>query len=745
MKPSKFIFLLSLVGIACGADQNIRGVLQDPSGSPVPGARVECGGKAITSGQDGRFEFPGASRCAARVTAAGFETKQLILVAGSETSVPLAMAGVSERIVVSATRSETTVEEAGVAASVLTRSNLEQRDYPMVLDALRELPGMSVVQTGRRGAQTSVFTRGAESTGTLVLLDGVPMNDPGGEINFGNLTSSAVDRIEVVRGPESALFGAEASAGVIQMFTRRGNPESNTPHASVSYERGSYQTDRWVASLTGGGAGGRFDYSLNTEQSHTTGEYTNDFSRNTTGTANLGFRLSPATEIRGLVQSFDSHLGTPGEVGYGVVDLDANQESRDYVASVRVNDVRSQHFVQHASFDFHRLRDYYVDNGLGGPYQVAALVRDQATPQARTYLVRLLDPNNLPSASTLAANQRIVSMTDYLWASDPYESLTSRKHAEYQGTLTHSTGSLVGGYEYERQDGDLSGYQVSRDNHGIFLHEQQRVGQRLFLAGGIRAEHSSAFGYKVAPRGAASYRLVGEHGVFSSTYLRTSAGRGITEPSLLQNFAKSDWYAGNPNLRPEKTASYEAGLVQEWLGRRVRSEVAFFDNSFKDLITFVTLPNPPYGSWANVEASRARGLEFSSRARVNKYITAGAAYTRLWTRIITSNSPTSQVTGVGQELARRPRNSGSLWLAASTKRWGFQTGGIMVGERQDTDILGITRNAGYQTMYAGGSYKLNRHVTPYLRIENLLDARYCEVLGYPAPARHIAGGMRLEW
>ncbi len=131
---------------------------------------------------------------------------------------------------------------------------------------------------------------------------------------------------------------------------------------------------------------------------------------------------------------------------------------------------------------------------------------------------------------------------------------------------------------------------------------------------------------------------------------------------MLQNFARDPYFTGNPDLRPEKTTSYEAGLVQEWFGRRARTEVAVFHNSFDDLISFVSLPPPVWGSWRNVDASRARGLELSGRARLSGSVTLTAAYTRLWTRVIRSGSPASPFYAVGQELARRPGNSGSLSL-----------------------------------------------------------------------------------
>jgi vitamin B12 transporter len=122
----------------------------------------------------------------------------------------------------------------------------------MLADVLRDIPGLQVSQYGPPGSLAQIFTRGAERTGTLVLVDGVPLNDPGGELHAEHLSSEGIDRVEMVRGPESALFGAEAAAGVIQIFTKHGDPEDTIPHGFVSYERGSFQTDRWIANLTGG-------------------------------------------------------------------------------------------------------------------------------------------------------------------------------------------------------------------------------------------------------------------------------------------------------------------------------------------------------------------------------------------------------------------------------------------------------------------------------------------------------------
>ncbi len=734
------VFVLLLVGALRGLSQQpqVEATVLDSSGRAIGRARVECGGRTALSAPDGRVAFSRIESCEATVSAAGFETRRIRLVSGAPATVELAVGHLSERVVVSATRRETTVEEAGVAASIVSAAELQQRGYPMVLDVLREIPGLHVAKFGRHGAQTQVFTRGAQRTGTLVMIDGVPVNPPGGDMNFAHLQSSSVERVEIVRGPASALFGAEASAGVIQIFTRRGEAERKVPRGSLSYERGDFQTDRWIATLAGGIAGA-VDYALGAEQFHTAGEFPNDFYRNTTGTANVGVRLSAATQLRGLVRSLDSALGVPNRVAYKLIDFDAHRTTREYTSALQLHDARGPRFSQAASFGFHRTRDLFVDARRDGPYTVAALV----TGASQVRLVELIDPRRLPlPPSEIPPGARLVTRTVRLNPlAAPSLSITSRANLEYQGTVSHRNGGAVFGYEYESQGGTVSGRDVDRNNHGAFVHKQQTVGGRFFLSGGVRLEQNSVFRTKLTPRGGASIRLL------EATFVRFSAGRGITEPSLLQSFARDSTFVGNPSLRPEKTTSCEAGVVQELFQKRLRVEAAAFHNSFRDLIVFVSLPLPAPATWQNVEASRARGLEFSAQSRLPKHVSVSGSYTFLRSRITRSNAPNSPVTGVGQELLRRPRHSAAVSLSVAPPRWSFQAGAVLMGERQDMDGagFGLTRNPGYQAVYAGGSFRLSAHSELLLRADNLLNSRYQEVLGYSSLSRALRGGLRVQW
>lgn len=733
------LVLLALSLALCASEtSDIHGTIVDPSGRPVEGAQVTCASQSVYSNAEGRFTIPGIDACDARAEKLGFNPQTAHLASQSANKIALLIAGPVETVVVTATRTETTPEQAAVAADVITGQRVAALDYPPIFDVLRDIPGLQVSQYGPTGSLAQVYTRGADRTGTLVLLDGVPLNDPGGELHLEHLTTQDIDRIEVVRGPQSALFGAEAAAGVIQIFTKRGDPEDVVPHGSVSYERGSFQTDRWIANLAGGD-GGRFDYALSASQLHTVGEFQNQYDRDSTGTANLGYRISNATEMRGVFRIYDDHVGVPGQVAYGIDDPIPNEETRNETVSLRLDDSRGTNYLQQFTFGFNRLADRYNDDEPFGSQQLAALVRNVGGPVPRVYFVTLVNPLSPPSPSQIPPGLQLVTTSAFFGPSDSLN-ITERKTAGYQGTLSHHGGVVVFGYDYQDQSGDVSGTVASRNNHGFFANAQQSFGERIYLSGGARVEHSSAFGTIGSGRGGASVRLAHEHGALSSAFFRAGAGRGVTEPSLLEDYVQSPYFHGNPALRPEETTSYEAALVGEWFSHRIRTEVAAFRSSFHNLIAFVG------DSWQNVEASWARGVESSVEARFVKHILVRGDYMRLYTRVTNSTSPLSSTTGIGEELVRRPRNSGSVSVALTPRRWSFVMGGRFIGERQDADFtFGVTRNPGYQFLYASASFQATKHVTPVLRIDNLVNERYEEVLGYQALPRNVIGGVRIHW
>ncbi|MGH9591703.1 MAG: TonB-dependent receptor [Bryobacteraceae bacterium] len=703
----------------------VRGIVSDPSGRPVEGAQAVCGSETKSTDARGIVEFD--APCKATVTKPGFADQTADISASGDTQIALRLATASERVVVTATGAPLAIEDAGVAADVFTTKDFAPARGPFAADLLRDVAGLAVVQTGQNGGLTSLFSRGGDANTALVLLDGVPITEPGGSLDLVHLTSAGLDRMEVIRSPESALFGAEASSAVIQIFTRHGDTEATRPHGSLTYERGSFSTDHWTGALDGGLAQ-RIDYAFTSDQFRSTGEFPNDAYRITSGTANVGFKLSDKTSLRAVYRTFDSYTGAPGQTFYGLTNLDANETARDSAVSVRLDDTRGSRFTQRALFGYHRYRDIFSDN-VSESYDVAALVRTVPGPNPRVYLVRQVPP----STTVADPGTTLVDSPQFLFAF-PGLTITDRTSASYQGTLAHRGGELVFGYEYERQAGLISATNVARNNNGMYAHEQYALTRRIFLTGGARLEHSSTFGEKFAAQGAATFRLPTE------TYLRITAARGIKEPALIENFANETFYVGNPSLRPEKTDTLEVGLSREWFDRRLRTEVSYFRNLFTDLIEFDSSVFP--GTWQNVNRSWARGMEASASFRLARAVTIRGEYTKLGTRITVSDTPGE----LGTELLRRPRNSGSVSLELTPRRWTLIAGARFVGERQDNDfVFGVNRNPGYQYVYAGASWQAAKHVAPYVRVNNALDSQYQEALGYSALSRSVLGGVRLTW
>jgi len=662
----------------------VPGSVSSPTGQPAAGAPVTCASETNTTDPHEVPDFPRACKT-------------------------------SESVVVTATRAPLAVEESGVAASVFTAKDFEPARGAFVQNLLRDVPGVAVVQQGRNGGLTSLFVRGGDSDSALVLLDGVPVTEPGGGLDFVHLTSPGLERMEVISGPESVLFGAEASSAVIQMFSERGDPEARHPHGTLAYERGSFSTDHWTAGLNGGFAD-RLDYAFTSNQFRTTGEFPNDAFRITSGTANVGYRFSDATQLRAVYRTFDSYTGVPGQVAYGLTNFDAKEKDRDATVSVRLDDRRGTRFSQRVQFGYHRYRDTFSDN-VEEDYDVSAFIK---TDGLKTYFAGLAPagaPGSVPGFGELFASSGFT--------------FTDRTSAGYQGTVSHHGGALVFGYDYERQAGLISGTNVARDNNGGYVHEQYALTPRIFVTGGVRLEHSSTFGNKFTPRGAVTFRLPTE------TYLRLSLARGIKEPALIENFANESSFVGNPRLKPEKTDSFEAGLSHEWMGKRVRTDIAYFRNQFQDRIEFTFSRNP--ATWENISKSWARGVELSGSAKVWRFVNARANYTKLYTRNVTSLSD--------PELVRRPRNAGSVSVELAPRRWSLMAGARFVGERPEDDFVfsAINRNNGYENVFVNASFRVTPHVELHVRVDNALDEAYQEVLGYSALSRNATGGLKFTW
>jgi vitamin B12 transporter len=740
--------LTFLLFLLASPPEVVKGIVLDPAGRVVTDAKVEVYGSGfagtVPTDASGVFsieEIP-AGTYSLRVTASGFAvyTASLDVPSGS-LKVLLRLAPHSEDVIVTTTQVETPLSMLGVSATVVDREQINQQQAAPIYEMLRDVPGLAIANTSRRGGTTSLYTRGGGTDANLLLVDGVQVNDPGGNFNFAHLMPTNVDRIEIVRGPQSASYGSNAAASVIQVMSHQGTPEEGLLSGFASMEGGTFATYRNRIGVSG--AARAFDYSLGAERLRTQGSYANDTYRNLTLSGNAGYHLNANSQLRVTLRTIDSRVGVPNKVAYGLLDSDAFRTGMNVIGGARYEQAGDR-YSQRVQLGFTRYRDYFQDNFPEGPFNIGAIV--SGTPGARgsagVHLVRFLSSTDLRAGSfVIPADARLVRRTVSISATAPLKTITERRTAEYQGDWNYSgTGSLGFGYDFQQERGITDIAPPLRNNHGLFANHQHSIGQRLFLTESIRLEDNSVFHKKATPRFAASYLVT------HSTRFKASAGTGISEPSFLQNFANDPTFVGNRALRPERSRNIEAGVERHFFGSALVLDETVFDERFRDLIVFVFLTPPQIPTWMNLEGSRARGLESSARLRV-RWIKITGQYTFLDTRVTAAASPLSATTGIGQEPPKRPRHSGSIDTTAMFRRGFINLDTTFVSERQDSDGVGfgIVRNPGYERVDLGGSYALSPAIDLFARVENLLNRRYEEVLGYTSLRRNALLGMNVRW
>ena len=593
-------------------------------------------------------------------------------------------------IVVTATGVPTRADRLPVSTTVLKGADLRARGILTVSDALRLVPGASVVETNSYGSQTSVFLRGGESDYTKVLIDGVPQNAPGGAFDFSNLSTENIDRIEVVSGPVSVLYGSDAVSGVVQVFTRDGRGPA---HALVEAHAGTYGTTD--LGLRAAGGGDRASFSIGASRFSSDGSLPlNNEYRNTT--LNGQFRLRPdhATEATLSVRYGDAPYHFP----------------TDYTGA---SSSKFQHQLDRgpsAGLDLSRTLSPAVDLHLDGTWH-----RDNYQ-----YSV-------VPNDSTDFVNSAYASSD---WVTR--QGLAGRAVAHLSSGNVLTAGTT---FEHQQMTGTTLGGTKMRDNGAGYAELVTGLDRALSLTAGARVDDNQRFGTYGTYRAGASYAPAAD------TRFHASVGTAFKEPSLFQNYA-TGFTVGNANLKPEHTLSWEAGVEQS-LGGNFVARVTYFSQRFRDLINYS--PTGPV-NYDNVPASWARGLEAGLRTRLGTWGTVSASYTYLQTRVTAGDPGGTALFRTGEPLVRRPAHSATV--AATAGIPGGGSAGVTlayVGRREDTDF-----NAGhrvwlppYGRVDVSAQYPLTILVPGFTldaRIENAMNARYDEVVGFPARGRTIVFG-----
>ena len=590
-------------------------------------------------------------------------------------------------IVVSATRLATPEDETPASVSVITDEDLASKQTERVGDALRQVPGLSVVQSGTAGQLTSVFTRGLRSEHTQVLIDGVPINQGlQGAFNFADLTVDDIARIEVVRGPQSTVYGPRALAGVIQLFTKQG---TETPETSLSVEGGSYDTFR--ETLSSSGKVGDFDYSLGGSRLDTDNARPNNQYRLSSGVANFGWSPNESFRLSTLVTYSLADIGNPNTV-FNPKPLDNFLTERWLIAphlDWKLSDQWEHKLI--FSYDHERQVNDPNEDGFVGP--------------------------------TRALFERLT--IDYENDFRPVNWLTFTSGFFFSDVDAGEERPFVS-QVFGPQSTFLSDHTRER---AVFLQASATPFTGLNLVAGGRYDHFNQFGGIFTYRFAGSYRIAP-----TNTIVHASVATGFSPPTPQDKI-----FGNNFALDPEKDLGWEIGVEQRAWGDRVKASATYFHNDLTNLIGF----NGQFDT-LNLGAARTQGIETELQIRPMTDLLFSASYTYLDAQN-TGSRDISQLPGA--RLPRRPRNevyvSGSyLWFGklrtTAEAKW--------VNAREELNFGGPNFDIeDYSFANVAAEYAVNPHLTIFGRIDNLTNEHYSEVFGFPALGRAAYGGVRVSW
>lgn len=616
-----------------------------------------------------------------------------------------------EPVVVTATRLPTPPSTLSVSLTVLRGADLQVAGITSVADALREVPGVQVVQSGSFGAQTSIFTRGGESDYTKVLLNGVPLNQPGGAFDFAGLTTDNLERVEVLQGPGSVLYGSDAVAGVIQLITRD-RRMSGAPVIAVGTRGGTYGTLESWASTAGGSD--RAGWSIGGSWATTDGTLPfNNQSR--TGAVDARVHLAPdARSDVSLSGRWDDHVFHFPTDGAGTLS-DSNQFNTERGTTV----------------------------GLDAGRWLSERLEARVSGWTHHGELRYDDPQDNPGDTLGFYND--------FHSRDRQDRSGADLHANFHARHTVLTAGL--GFEHEHdhstnvctgQFGDCSSPAIDtgRTSRSVYVQALAPIGARANLTAGTRLDHSSRFGDIVTYRAGVSVRLG------SGTRLRATLGTGFKEPTFLENFS-TGFVIGNPNLKGERTTSGEAGVEQDLWSGRVTASATVFLQRFRNLIDYLGAPPAPGDpNYFNIAAAHANGVEARIATHPVREVSASASYTFLRTLVTEPGGDNSRGAqfAVGLPLIRRPGHAARLDLAwTPSPLAAFVVSANYVGHRDDQDFATFpaprVRLPAYTRVDVAVRSNLGRSLAVTARMENALNAYYQDVLHFPAPRRtFLVGG-----
>jgi outer membrane cobalamin receptor len=692
---------LSLACSAAAQKQStttIKGDVTDPSGAAVPSARVvaqllntpSAQPVQTMTGPDGTFSLallPGRYRI--EIQARSFTQEVAEFALGAEETrnwdVRLQLERTSANVIVTAGAEPALAETTPDLVDVLTKEQIEQRQEIWLTDLLASEEGVAFSRLGPYGGITSLFLDGGNSNYTKVLVDGTPVNQPGGAIDFSDFTVDNVDKIEIVHGASSALYGSDAMDGVIQIFTHRGI--TTTPQLTLEGDGGTFGTGHGEAQLSG--VLGKFDYSAETGYFSTDGQGPGDQFRDATASGNFGWKFSDTDTLHLTIRNNSSDAGQPGQTLLpGGATPGESSDIHEFATNLAWNFSTGEHWQHQVSvFD------------------------------SRFQLVEVSPP-----FGTFISKYNRAGVTE-------------------QSSYLFKNGSFTAGYENEVETGPSA----SRHNQAGYLELRYRLGARLTTVVGGRVEANGFFGTRTVPRVGASYALRMGNNFWGATRLRASYGEGIKEPQILpvdcspqlkpeQSVtvqAGIDQFFSNDRLRFSAT----------FFHNDFRDIVSFASGG--------ATPNCPAfgGNYFNTDKARAAGVNSSFEMRATRWLSVVGNYSYDDSKVLAAPNAFDPALEAGNRLFKRPLHSANITANAHFLRMNWNITGFYVGRRTDSDFLGlgITSDPSYLRWDLANSIDLGHGLSTVAHFTNLFDRHYQEAVGYPALGYNYRLGLKYVW
>jgi len=606
--------------------------------------------------------------------------------------------GADGEFVISATRVLTPGGEVASSYTVITAEDIARSGKRSLGDVLRDVPGLHVVRQGGAGQLTSVFLRGTERRHVLVIVDGVEINDPIGvdrAADFAHLHVDNIERIEIIRGPQSPLYGSDAIGGVINIITKKGKGK---PTVTITNEGGAHHTFRSLVGIRGGT--GRLHYSAMLSRltsdgisaaDRKDGNREDDGYDNTTFTSRFGYSPFENLELEVFLRGIDAASDLDNAGGAGGDDPNYRQDSKQVLTRAQATlSILDDRWIQTLGLSCGYIRrETRNDTDADHPSDVERSRYVGRTYGADWQNIFELHPTNTLIAGLECREERGRSryFSDGAWG--PFTDRFSTESARTQAA---------------------------------YIQDQVRLGDVFFASVGVRCDDHERFGSET------TWRIAPIVHVTRTTRLKGTYGTGFKAPSLFQLFSAY----GNPDLDPEKTRGWDAGVEQDLFGKRATVGLTWFRNDIEDAITY------DYGTsrYGNINRAVTYGIEATATVKATDRLTFNSSYTRLYT----------EDKSTGEDLLRRAKHK----ITAGTNyrfldRGNANLGVVYVGRRADMDYstwpASTVTLRSYCLVNLAASYAVSDNVRVFGRIDNLLDKGYQEVLGYGTPGRNAHVGF----